>query len=501
MLTENRTMRKPHHIIKMIIIFVFALFEANTSAFANIKFDESATYKYMSHQALVYWPTKSFDHFTALPSHRLIGEHLILDKDKARAVLINLSDLLLEDKITLLIKSAPKDKGVVTFYSKEFNELTTPLLIFKNVQDDIAYPATIDTSFTNTVIKPLGQQNIFTAGRENISLLQFTLSDDKGSYYDNAKLYLSLTNKQFGDAKLQIYQLLYNSKQVVERHANIAASYPNDLNIIKDPSVYYADDFDTQNFSDIWLEKLGMKKIVWQNSLKLNYIDHNEIEHYFKNNKVKKDGKALVASFKKNEHLALNLDYYFKTHHGIEPDEAYFRYYLMLSPDASVSGGGKLPGFSGTYNRAGWGGRPNNGSNGWSARGAFFETVADKNSFYNARMPIGNYVYEAKNDQKYGKTISWGNDLSAIEKGRWYAIEQHIKLNTPGTNDGLLEVWIDGVKIFKKNDLYFRDTPSLKIEKVWFNFYFGGTERPKYDFDMYVDNIVIASKYIGPIKK
>ena len=76
-----------------------------------------------------------------------------------------------------------------------------------------------------------------------------------------------------------------------------------------------------------------------------------------------------------------------------------------------------------------------------------------------------------------------------------------MKLNTPGLSDGLLEVWVNGKKILRQDNKHFRDTAELKIEKIWFNFYFGGTEKPKYNFKMYVDNIVIASSYIGPIKK
>ena len=72
-------------------------------------------------------------------------------------------------------------------------------------------------------------------------------------------------------------------------------------------------------------------------------------------------------------------------------------------------------------------------------------------------------------------------------------------MNTPGQSDGLLEVWVDGAKIYQKSDLYFRDTKKLKIEKVWFNFFFGGVGKPSEAFDMYVDNIVIAADYIGPV--
>jgi hypothetical protein len=59
------------------------------------------------------------------------------------------------------------------------------------------------------------------------------------------------------------------------------------------------------------------------------------------------------------------------------PDEIYFRYYVEFDPSwelASDGEIGKLPGFGGTYGIAGWGGRPADGTNGWSARMMNFDT-------------------------------------------------------------------------------------------------------------------------------
>ena len=73
-----------------------------------------------------------------------------------------------------------------------------------------------------------------------------------------------------------------------------------------------------------------------------------------------------------------------------------------------------------------------------------------------------------------------------------------VKINTPNIADGIIEAWIDGKKVFSQDGLHFRNTEHLKIEKIWFNFYFGGTSKPKKDFSFYIDDIVIAKEYIGP---
>jgi len=161
---------------------------------------------------------------------------------------------------------------------------------------------------------------------------------------------------------------------------------------------------------------------------------------------------------------------------------------------------GKLPGFAGTYNKAGWGGRAIDGYNGWSARGAYF-LQASSNSKFHGAVAIGNYVYHLDSRSNYGETFSWNSQLSLLQRNRWYAIEQYLKLNDPGKANGQLTVWIDGRRIFNKTNFRFRETTQLKIEMLWLNFYHGGTSKPKSTYYLYIDNLVIASKYIGPMRK
>jgi hypothetical protein len=70
-------------------------------------------------------------------------------------------------------------------------------------------------------------------------------------------------------------------------------------------------------------------------------------------------------------------------------------------------------------------------------------------------------------------------------------------MNTPGAQDGVLRAWIDDVPAFEKRDLYLRDTPVIKIEKIWMNVYHGGTAKAVKDLDLYIDNVVIARRRIG----
>jgi hypothetical protein len=190
--------------------------------------------------------------------------------------------------------------------------------------------------------------------------------------------------------------------------------------------------------------------------------------------------------------LGCNLQYRFLKRTGSEPEEIWMRYYLRFADDWDPAAqGGKLPGISGTYGRAGWGGRPVNGHDGWSARGLF-------SRFANGETPIGFYCYHVDMRGKYGSGWVWDRDrLGYLRNNRWYAIEQHVRLNSPGMHDGVLRAWIDGRLAFEKTDVRLRDTANLRIEAVWMNVYQGGTNPAASDDHLYLDDVAISRSPIG----
>jgi len=209
-------------------------------------------------------------------------------------------------------------------------------------------------------------------------------------------------------------------------------------------------------------------------------------------------GRSLQVTTPRGEHMGTSFAYKFREQLGAEPEEIYFRYYLKLDLDwKHATSGGKLPGISGTYGKAGWGGRKVNGSDGWSARG-LFETRRGADL-----TAIGFYCYHADMRGRYGENWRF---QPRLQHGQWYCVEQYCKLNTPGQdgargkNDGILRGWIDGQLAFEKTDVRFRDVDSLKIEEVWVNVYHGGeTPVPSEDIHLYLDDLVIARQPIGPL--
>lgn len=198
--------------------------------------------------------------------------------------------------------------------------------------------------------------------------------------------------------------------------------------------------------------------------------------------------KSLRVRVTKDGHYGTSLDYFFKKVEGSEPDEVYFRYYLYLGENWNYTG--KMPGFGGTYGREGWGGKPSDGTRGWSARGM--------GKSHDKGFSMGTYCYHADMKGKYGDGWSWKG--VSLDKGRWYCIEQYCRMNTPGKKDGVIRAWVDGKRVFEKSDIRMRHNPELKIEKIWFNVYYGGKATAPNECFLYLDDIVISDRYIGPRK-
>jgi len=159
-----------------------------------------------------------------------------------------------------------------------------------------------------------------------------------------------------------------------------------------------------------------------------------------------------------------------------------------------------MPGIAGTYDRAGWGMRKSDGYNGWSVRGGFAARPSVDKSV--ARLTaMGSYAYHADAAGVSGEYWGWNEGPSGLlENNRWYAVEQYVKLNTPDSPDGIFRAWIDGRQVLEKTTIQFRHTRELKIESVWMNIYHGGTTKSPQDMTLYIDNVVIARRYIGPAK-
>jgi hypothetical protein len=147
-------------------------------------------------------------------------------------------------------------------------------------------------------------------------------------------------------------------------------------------------------------------------------------------------------------------------------DECFFSYRVKFEKGFDFVKGGKLPGLAGGTGNSG--GNIPNGYDGWSARMMFWEN--GKLSFY---------AYFPTQSSKWGERLYLkrsDGDTVRVESGKWHQVIQHIKMNTPGKADGILQGWFDGQEAFFSDTVLFRKDEKLQIDHIFFSVFLGGDD-------------------------
>ncbi|MEM7235345.1 MAG: DNRLRE domain-containing protein [Planctomycetota bacterium] len=384
-------------------------------------------------------------------------------------------------------------KGNFVFGSRESpDDRQRPALVLVTANGETALAPATDTFLDGSTYRSKGRATeLRVADTPLNTLLRFDLSgiNDAGKI-QSASLRLWCT-RMYGGSSMRIGVFRCSqghSLPASPPKTGLAWKYPADKGIGNDKDVLFFSGFDTSDWEAGW-SQVG----------KRGAIEPTESDATRKLQTLQ--GKALRVRIAKGANSALNTLFRFRDKIGKEPEEIWFRYYLRLGDDWNQTlQGGKMPGISGTYGIAGWGGRPSHGNDGWSARGAFDRTLPAGNPLA-GRHPIGTYCYHAAMKGKYGDIWIWQKGLRGyLRANRWYCIEQNLKLNTPGKHDGILRAWVDGRPAFEKTDIRFRDVAKLRIETIWMNVYHGGKLPSPRDQHLYIDNVVVARSYIGPAR-
>lgn len=141
--------------------------------------------------------------------------------------------------------------------------------------------------------------------------------------------------------------------------------------------------------------------------------------------------------------------------------------------------GGKLPGLIGGTGNVG-GNKPD-GTDGFSAR-MMWRTDGSGGSPLSSsqtdRASIVQYVYHPDQPKTFGEDFRYDDgtngDWKEFESDRWYHVRHRVEMNTPGQNDGVITVWLDGEKVLDVNNVRFRDVATLQIDQMYFSTFFGG---------------------------
>lgn len=340
-----------------------------------------------------------------------------------------------------------------------------------------------DTNLNCTTYRAIGRTDPLTVTSQENVLLEFDIPKDAGDRkLVRARLLMSNAKGQPSQIRVGVFNAALPAFPSSDRRIGIAAGFEGDRGIEKHPDVLFASGFD---------EGL-MWKSKWANANGEIDVVHDAINLRF----VPLGGAALQVNLKKGSNYGSDVRFYSKSV-GKEPDELYFRYYLRLADDWNPTlEGGKMPGMAGTYNTAGWGGRRSDGTNGWSMRGGFLRIFEGDHPMQGLTQLV-TYAYHADMPSIYGDHWTWPGAL--LERNRWYSIEQRIKLNSPNASDGILQVWLDGRQIVERKNIRYRSVDRLHIEDVWINVYHGGVAVSPHDQHVFIDNVVVARNYIGPM--
>jgi hypothetical protein len=210
-----------------------------------------------------------------------------------------------------------------------------------------------------------------------------------------------------------------------------------------------------------------------------------------------------------------------------EQEDLHYRYRVFFPSDymwqnGSGGGGGKLPGLAGKATGGkdtlvGAGGQRWNGSteidaahlddmDGFSARMLWQKDGGLSSYLY---LPDPNHLGSRSSKSYFGwsnrcKTDPYnsGSSNMMFNKGAWNTVEQHVRLNTPGVANGVLEVWMNGKLCIKLTNLIYRSAkhPEVKITQQYVTWFYGGptSDYPTRDSYVYFDDAVLSRSYIGP---
>jgi hypothetical protein len=264
-------------------------------------------------------------------------------------------------------------------------------------------------------------------------------------------------------------------------------------------------------------------------------------------------GKCLKLRMKQFETTALSI-YWPLRNAGLQPEQLYLRYYLKLGPiwnndncrnergtPVQEGHGGKFPGLADIREerdpggQCGFGGAPGDGIHCWSHRGGFRNCFSGSTGNQICETVPGaitryyGYVYFVGQEDATGSAALWdsdpwgqsfgrggtcsreptnlfcpvGRNRGVLVRERWYALEQFIKMNTPGKADGVIRGWVDGKLAYEKTNMIFRlpGHDNLHVRLAWLDVYKGGVYGNCNDGEIWLDQMVLATDApIGPMK-
>ncbi len=289
-----------------------------------------------------------------------------------------------------------------------------------------------------------------------------------------------------------------------EGDKGLAAKYPGDVGIAKDPAVVLHDDFEDkskpEDLRQTWDADVHHAQHIRIAEEPANvHAGRKAVE--FKVPKQDKELANAIAKHVKDEREVLFLRYYTKYEKGFE------------QLGSSHNGGG----ISGHYFKDGraTAGQPADGTNKFlidfecwrndpktpmpGHLNIYCYWPEQATGFGDHFFPSGKVLPNSSarsGAATFGKQFAPRTDL-VPELDRWYCHEIMLKVNTVGKRDGRIGCWVDGKLVADFTGLRFRDVETLKIDRCKIGLHIG---KPTIrENKKWYDDVVAATSYIGPM--
>lgn len=262
----------------------------------------------------------------------------------------------------------------------------------------------------------------------------------------------------------------------------LAAKYPFDIGIASDPAVIMASSFESENWleDDFHFSRGPWKKVGYRTTDSGGVFTGNAgLEHL--NRMGTHEGGMYDFPFPKVQG-AVYLRWYRKYEPGfdfscvIKGNGVY-----ALAPNVeSGKSAGKKP-------------------DGYDKYSLKIQTAEDKST------GLGDttfYMYYPDQSSGFGDTLAQNIGTPALIKpGEWHSYEIMLNPNSADQEDGEIKMWIDGILKGLYKNIRFRNTSELQINELNVGAYVGGGCIAPKDQKVWQDNIVIATTYIGPMRR
>ena len=275
----------------------------------------------------------------------------------------------------------------------------------------------------------------------------------------------------------------------------IAAKYPGDLGIERDPHVLFAENFESSDTKK-WDQKRGRVLLVEDKPNTGHWCVQMPME------RGKNTGGDLLKWFMPGADTV-----YARFYVKFSPDYQYCHHFVWLGANqrtnkwSSFGKAGNKP--DGTYYSTGmepwfaWGKNPSPGE-----------------------VNLYTYFLDMEPDRKMNKY--WGTSFFPPGPGKgeaagagcviprldqWQCWEFMIHANSgPDKPDGTQAMWMDGNLIGKFTGIRWRTDPDLKVNSFWLEHYGSDEGDPTKQFwkasqSVWFDDIVVATDYIGPLQR